>query len=246
MIVADLTLDQIVNRRRILKKHMTTIERPKSLSQTVLEHLREQIISGDFELGSALSERQLAEALKVSKTPVREALVQLKSEGLVTILPQRGAFVFTLSAREVIEMCEFRLAIETTALKFAIERNREQLVEDISTIVALMQKASEQQDIKEYLRLDTEFHAAFFRHCGNQYIKDSYARYVGKIAALRTHLAAKPMHTKLSLDEHIHLCAALRDGTQAEIDQILVAHIGRTRQTYSEGVEDIANADALS
>ena len=222
-----------------------TLKRPKSLTETVLEHLRDQIVSGQYELGSALSERQLAEDLQVSKTPVRESLVQLKNEGHVTIVPQKGAFVFTLSAREVIEICEFRLAIESAALRLAIERNREGLVDDTATVVAEMELALAQGDTRAHLALDTKFHAAFFRHCGNHYIQDSYDRYVGKIAALRTHLAVKPMHTQLSMKEHVALVEIFRSGTEAEIDSVLKAHIGRTRETYSESVEDIAAADAM-
>ncbi|SMX47817.1 GntR family transcriptional regulator [Maliponia aquimaris] len=224
---------------------MAQINRPKSLTETVLEHLREQIVSGAYELGAALSERQLAEELNVSKTPVRESLVQLKTEGLVTILPQRGAFVFTLSAREVIEICEFRIAIEMAALHLAIKRDRAALVADITGVVDRMGKARAKGDAKEYLRLDSAFHAAFFSHCGNHYLKDSYDRYVGKIAALRTHLSVKPMHTKLSFEEHKALRDVLADGSDAQIAAILEAHIGRTRESYAETVEDIAAADAV-
>lgn len=224
---------------------MTSIKRPKLLTETVLEHLRDQIISGHYQLGAVLSERQLAEELQVSKTPVRESLVQLKNEGLVTIIPQRGAFVFTLSAREVVEICEFRMAIEAAALKLAIERNRDALVADTSSIVTQMQEAQARGDTKGYLALDTKFHEAFFTHCDNAYLRDSYARYAGKIAALRTHLAVKPMHTRLSMQEHAALVDIFRAGTDEEIHKVLDAHIGRTRESYSESVDDIAAADAM-
>lgn len=224
---------------------MGRLNRPKLLTETVLEHLREQIVSGELALGAALSERRLAEALEVSKTPVRESLVQLKNEGLVTILPQRGAYVFTLSAREVIEICEFRLAIEPAALDLAVQRDRDGLVADIDAIVARMAEARAQNDTKAYLRLDTEFHAAFFKHCGNMYLRDSYERYAGKIAALRTHLAVKPLHTKLSFEEHVAIRDILKNGTYEEIKGIIDAHIGRTREAYSETIEDIAAADAI-
>ena len=225
---------------------MPAIERPKSLTETVLLHLREQIIQGDLELGSALPERQLAKELMVSKTPVREALAQLRSEGLVRIIPQRGAYVFTLSAREVVEICEFRLAIESSALALAIERNRGPLAEDLTALVDEMRLAQAAGDMRAYLRLDTAFHAAFFKHCGNQYLRDSYDRYVGKIAALRTHLAVKPMHTKLSFQEHVLILDRVRTNTVTAVLGILKAHIGRTRETYAEEVEDIAAADSLS
>ena len=95
---------------------MQRISRPPSLAETVLERLRSDIVRGALGLGELLSERVLAEKLGVSKTPVREALAQLRQEGLVRIVPQRGAFVFSLSASEVIAICEFRQTLEAAAL----------------------------------------------------------------------------------------------------------------------------------
>jgi DNA-binding GntR family transcriptional regulator len=219
------------------------IERPKSLAETVLVHLRFSIIHGDLELGQPLSERQLADDLGVSKTPVREALAQLRNEGLVLIYPQRGAFVFTLSAREVAEICEFRSAVETAALELAIARNPDGFVADLGRIVSDMAAAHRRGDQRSYLSLDTRYHASFFDHCGNNYLRESYERYVGKIAALRTHLAIKPLHTKLSFQEHQAMLETIRNRDVQGTKVILAIHIGRTRQTYSAGIEDIAAAD---
>ena len=225
---------------------MDAIHRPKSLTETVLERLRDAIVNGDFELGSALSERVLAERLNVSKTPVRESLVQLRGEGLVTIVPQKGAYVFTLSAREVVQICEFRLALEGAGLSLAIQRNRAALARDLTEVVERMERALGHGDQREYLALDTSFHNAIFAHCGNQYLTDSYSRYVGKIAALRTHLASKALHTHLSFEEHKLISAAVDAGTEAEVDSLLRRHIGRTEETYSLEIEDIAMADKTS
>lgn len=70
-------------------------------------------------LGSVVTERKIAAELNVSKTPVREALAQMRNEGLVTIFPQSGVRVFTLSAKEVREICAFRKALEAAALTLA-------------------------------------------------------------------------------------------------------------------------------
>ncbi|WP_078059386.1 GntR family transcriptional regulator [Tropicimonas marinistellae] len=223
---------------------MERFEKPKSLTESVLEHLRNEIVSGKLELGAALSERQLAEQLSVSKTPVREALAQLRTEGLVMVEPRKGAYVFSLSAREVIEICDFRIAIESAAVKLAIERNPDAYIADIGRIVGEMDRKISANEIPAYLALDTEFHAAAFRHCENSYLRDSYERYAGKIAALRTHLAAKPMHTKLSFEEHVALLAALRNRQFEDVDKTLLRHIGRTRHSYAATVDDIAVADA--
>lgn len=222
---------------------IAAIERPKSLSETVLAKLRTAIVAGDLPLGASLSERQVAEMLNVSKTPVREALAQLRTEGLVTIIPQKGAYVFTLSAREVLQICEFRLAVEGAALALAVKRRRSQLADEMEDIVRRMADARANEDTRLYLALDTEFHGAIFRNCGNSYLEDSYARYIGKIAALRTHLATKPMHTKLSFDEHVTIHDAVRNQPVKVARGILTRHIGRTQQTYSLEVVDIAVAD---
>lgn len=222
---------------------MALIERPKSLTKAVLERLRSQIIHGDLPLGRLLSERQLAEELGVSKTPVREAILQLKNEGLVYVFPQRGASVFSLSAAEVVDLCDFRLAVEGAALAMAMERNPKALVTDLSAIAQAMRKARSRRDARAYLTLDTDFHTAFFKHCGNHHMRESYDRFVGKIAALRTHLAAKPMHTKLSFREHVAIVDAVANRDPDQVKEVLRTHIGRTRETYAEGIRDIAAAD---
>jgi DNA-binding GntR family transcriptional regulator len=222
---------------------MRPIERPRSLTETVLAQLRESIVSGDLELGAALSERVLAEKLGVSKTPVREALAQLRVEGLVRIYPQRGAYVFTLSAREVIEICEFRQTLETAALRIAAERRPKELGGELDAIIADMQAARAGDDTKAYLRADTRFHQAFFRHCGNSYLIDTYELHIGKIAALRTHLAAKPHHTEMSYREHCQLRDLIAAGRLANALDVLDVHIDRTKSTYSAEIDDIAMAD---
>jgi DNA-binding GntR family transcriptional regulator len=209
----------------------------------VVKRLRNSIVSGDLELGQPLSERQLAELLEVSKTPVREAMAQLRLEGLIRILPQRGAFVFTLSQQEVVEICELRQALETSALRAAMERNPARFADALSVVVQRMRKARTKDDVKGYLNEDTRFHECFFDHCGNSLMAQNYALFVGKIAALRTHLAHKPQHTELSFREHEDMLDAVSRGDSVSALSVLDVHIARTKETYSAGVMDIAAAD---
>ena len=222
---------------------MKPIERPEPLSESVVKRLRGAIVSGDFELGQPLSERQLAELLEVSKTPVREAMAQLRLEGLIRILPQRGAFVFTLSQQEVVDICELRQALETSALRAAMQRNSVPFAEALAAVVQRMRKARAREDVKAYLNEDTRFHECFFDHCGNSLMAQNYGLFVGKIAALRTHLAHKPRHTELSFREHEEMLDAVSRGDSASALKVLDVHIARTKKTYSAGVTDIAAAD---
>lgn len=208
------------------------LERPKSLRELALEHLRNSIIDGSLKMGQILSERKISEELGVSKSPVREALAQLRDEGLVSIEPQKGARVFILSEPEVAQICDFRQAIETAAFEFALQRDPEGLADDMQRVVKDMERERSRGNEKEYLSLDTAFHHLIFKHAGNDYLTASYTRYIGKIAALRTHLAKLPQHTDLSFDEHKQIAVAVREGDMAKIKSLLLEHIDRTRQAY--------------
>ncbi|HTH99501.1 MAG TPA: GntR family transcriptional regulator [Acidisoma sp.] len=223
---------------------MTPIERPQSLADAVLERLRYDIVSGKLRLGQMLSERVLAEKLGVSKSPVREALAQLRLEGLVRIVPQRGAFVFTLSSEGVRQVCEFRRMLERTALTLAVAREPHRLARLWAAIVEEMAQARAAGDGRRYLDADTTFHTTLFDLCGNAYISGAYSLHLGKIAALRTHLAVKPLHTEMSFREHGEMAAAIDRGDLAATLAILDVHIDRSQTTYAAGVPDIAQADA--
>jgi DNA-binding GntR family transcriptional regulator len=219
------------------------IERSVSLAQIAVSRLREAIVNGDLALGAPISERALAERLAISKTPVREALAQLKLEGLIRIVPQRGAFVFTLSAQEVVEICEVRQSLEASAMRYALERHPDRLLADLGRVVSEMIAARARGDVRAYLAADTDYHQCFFRHCGNGFMADAYGMFVGKIAALRTHLAGKPRHTEKSFAEHKRMLGLLRDGNLPEALGTLDTHIGRTKTTYAAEIKDIAEAD---
>lgn len=222
---------------------MLQLERPRSLTALVVDRLRQGIVCGDVGLGEQLSESALARQLGVSKTPVREALQQLRNEGLVRIVPHTGTFVFTMSAREVKELCELRVTLERAALRFAVERNREALLAALRAIATSMDDAHGRGDIRRYLELDTAYHAEFFAKCGNSYMTQAYDNLVGRIAALRTHLAARPSHTQLSLAEHHVMIDTIARGDLDALVALLDQHIERTRQSYSAHIEDIAQAD---
>src|SRR5918994_571095 len=104
------------------------IARPKTLTEIVVHELRARIVDGRLRLGAALSENALAAEMGLSKTPVREALLQLKLERLVEVLPQRGTYVFRLAADQVVLISELREILEVAAARGALERNHPALV----------------------------------------------------------------------------------------------------------------------
>lgn len=222
-----------------------TLERPKSLRELALEYLRNRIIDGSLQMGQTLSERGISEELGVSKSPVREALAQLRDEGLVHIEAQKGARVFSLSVAEVVQICDFRQVIETATFELALQRDPIGLTVDMDRIVKDMARSRASGDEKAYLALDDDFHRVIFEHAANDYLTSSYTRYVGKIAALRTLLSQLPQHTDLSFKEHVAIASAVSTQNLDEIRRLLALHIDRTRNAYLTAVKLLGNPQIL-
>ena len=124
------------------------IKRPLSLVEATLEGIRSGIINGEFALGQQITESYLSKTFGLSKTPVREALSLLKSEGLVVSETHKGFKVFKMDEKELSDFCELRLALESQALSSAFTKNRLNLVRKLKKIVKEMEKCIKSVDIK--------------------------------------------------------------------------------------------------
>lgn len=161
------------------------LERPQLLTDLVGERIREAIVRGELKLGEQVSEAQLAQRMDVSKTPVREALLRLKSDGLVEVHPQRGTYVFRLDPDQVGQLCRYRAMVETAALREAMDADAPALAADMARLVAEMKKAERARDLQALARIDMDFHWLFFSHCPNGYLRSGYEVIRSQLVALR-------------------------------------------------------------
>lgn len=207
-----------------------------SLTERALEEIRKRIVEGDLHLGEAVSELALATDLSMSKTPVREALLQLKREGLVDIQPQRGSFVFTMDADQVHQICDFRRTLEHEALVQSMARAWGQLVDRQEPCVAAMAEAIRADDLPSYRHLDAEFHHNLFRFCGNAFMIEAYRQIAFRIQALRTRLSVQPENNIRTLAEHQRIVEAIVARDSAEAVRRLTDHVEGTRDLYVETV----------
>ena len=120
-------------RRSIMVKHLRQIplDTYKPLREVVIENIRDAILSGDFPAGMRLTELQLADEMGVSRTPIREAIRNLEQEGLVVMIPRRGAYVADVSIHDINEVYEIRTALETLAAGLAAERIEDSEIEEM-------------------------------------------------------------------------------------------------------------------
>lgn len=144
------------------------LENYKPLRDIVFEHLREAILSGKLEPSTRLMEVQLAEELGVSRTPVREAIRKLELEGLVVMIPRKGAYVADVSLKDVIEVLEIRAGIEGFATSLAAQRMSDSEIVKLKEISNRFKKSLRDQDSEQMVQIDIEFHDYIFQSTSNK------------------------------------------------------------------------------
>ena len=203
------------------------LERPQLLTDLAVERIRAAIVDGELGLGEQVSEQQLAQQLGVSKTPVRVALLRLKSEGLVEIHPQRGSFVFRLEPDQVAQLCRYRAMVETAALREAMATNRAALVAQMARCVTEMKIAEKARDLKALARIDMDFHGQFLAFCPNEYLKSGYDVIRSQLTALRHR---SPIANAVS--SHKVLVDAVDGGDAEAACALLVEHVLENEPRY--------------
>ena len=208
------------------------LERPKSLTELAEDSIRQLIVSGAFALGEQLSEASLAAQLGISKTPVREALLRLRADGLIDIQPQRGTFVFSLTPEQVDDICRFRELIEVAALGAGMQARRPQLVRELEANVQRMAEAQTAADWRAIPLLDQAFHEVIVEQGGNAYLAQAYELVASKIRALRSRLPEENDRVGHCQENHAAIVRLIRKGDVARAQQALALHIRDTRDSY--------------
>ncbi|KAB2914860.1 MAG: GntR family transcriptional regulator [Hyphomicrobiaceae bacterium] len=208
--------------------------RPRSLAEQAAEQIRHRIVNGDFQLGEALSETALASELGVSKTPIREAFLRLKTEGLVDVQPQRGTFVFQIDHDEARVLSDFRDVLEIAALRQTMRENAPGLARLLKPIISEMKTVLARKDTRRYRALDDQFHRRLIDYCGNAYLSEAYATIAFRIQALRNRLSQDPRLNAKSLQEHQALVRLIERGATSEAVGVLRRHIARTPKDYAK------------
>jgi DNA-binding GntR family transcriptional regulator len=204
------------------------LERPQLLTDLAHERLREGIVAGELKLGEQVSEAQLAQRLGISKTPVREALVRLKMEGLVDIQPQRGTFVFKLTPEQVGQLCRYRAMVETAALREAATTHRKELIAGMKRHMQEMQAAENAGDLDRLSRIDMNFHYEFINCCTNAYLRGAYDLIRYQLIALRQRSPIGNM-----VESHQVLLEAVQRKDVDEACQLLQGHVLENEARYS-------------
>jgi DNA-binding GntR family transcriptional regulator len=205
-------------------------------SQRIADHLRERILSGHLAPGTRIIQDELAEELRTSRLPVREALRILQSRGLVTLRANQGAWVTQMDMRE----CELSYKMRERLEPLLLAESSPHLTDaDIAELTELQEHIEQTHDVEQFLVLDRQLHWATYRH----HRADELANIVARLWDTTQHY--RRAFTRLTADqrrwiissEHRLLIEALRDRDQQSAERILELHIRRTRVELSRHPE---------
>ena len=220
------------------------LSRPESLSEMAQRELRNAIIEGRLKLGDQLSEIRLSKMLGISKTPVREALMQLRREGLVQIDPQRGTSIFRIEDAEIDQIAAFRRLLELEAARTVFLSGREAAVSAMRAVVDKMEDVLASADFQAYRRLDAALHMILVEGAGNPYLVAGYGLISAKIGALRTRAHDDTDVVERSLKTHRRLLELLEEGDADAFCRLLELHILNTGRDYRAWLARQADADS--
>lgn len=140
----------------------------KPLREVIFNSLREAIIVGELKPGVRLMEVQLAEKMGVSRTPVREAIRKLELEGLVDMIPRKGAHVADLSVKDIMDVLEVRATLDGLATALAAERITEEELKELKHVNIQFGNYVERENLQGSIRKDVEFHEIIYRSSRNE------------------------------------------------------------------------------
>lgn len=200
----------------------------------VVRALEHEIITGVLKPGDRLDERQLSERFAVSRTPVREALVQLASSGLVTTWPRRGTVVATITVNELIEMFEVMAEMESLCARLAARR---MLREDVARLERLYEDCRallDNGDPDAYYTANVAFHEAIYTGSRNAYLERHTTTLRNRLSPYRRLQLHRQGRLAMSNEEHARIVDAIRTGDEERAAAEMRRHVSVQGQALND------------
>jgi DNA-binding GntR family transcriptional regulator len=208
----------------------TVISIPRAaLHEQVAQRLRQMLVEGRIAPGAKLNERELCEVLHVSRTPLREAIKMLAAEGLVELLPNRGAIAVSLSEADVLNTFEVMAGLEALSGELAAQRITNDELAEIKALHFEMLASYTRGDLSSYYRLNAQIHRAINAAAKNPVLTATYNQVNARLQALRFRSNQDGAKWKRAVKEHEKMIEALSARDAVAMRAVLVTHLDNKR-----------------
>ena len=206
-----------------------------SLRGRVFHKLRDDILNGKYKENEELKEVAIGEEMGVSRTPVREALRQLELEGLVQIIPNRGAFVTGIQAKDVRDIYMIRSRLEGLCARWACEKITKEQMESMEENVYLAEFHASKGNMEQMAELDNNFHRTLYAACDSKMLEHLLIDYHQYVLRIRKKTLSTPERAKASNIEHHGIMEAIRAGNADLAEELAAQHM---RNAYDNMVKN--------
>lgn len=205
-----------------------------ALHEQVAGRLRTMLIEGQIAPGAKLNERVLSEQLRVSRTPLREAIKLLAMEGLVDLLPNRGAVAVKLTQQDVLHIFEVLAGLEALAGELAARRITDAELTEIRAVHFEMTACFMRRDLSNYYRLNAIIHDAINAAAKNPVLTSAYRHINARVQSLRFRTNQNEAKWRLAMKEHDRMLDALEQRDGAALRRVLAEHLDHKQDTVLE------------
>jgi DNA-binding GntR family transcriptional regulator len=212
-----------------------------TITDGLVEALRDEIRTGRIEPGSRLRQADIAQRFQVSTTPVREAFAALEREGLLVGSPHRGVVVFKPTVEDLKETYEIRIPLEALATEKAVENMTDADLAEIKRLLDRMAEAAD--DRKRYSKLNLEFHSAIYRVARRPKLEKLIMELRESSAAYLRLYAAQSPNGRQTQQEHVAIYEALAARAPRRAAQAMIRHLQHTVDFVSRSLERETTAD---
>jgi len=205
-----------------------------ALHDQVASRLRTMLIEGQIAPGAKLNERELSEQLRVSRTPLREAIKLLAAEGLVDLLPNRGAVAVKLTEADVVNTFELLATLEAMSGELAAQRITDEELTELRALHYEMLACFARRDLSGYYRINARIHSAINDAAKNPVLTNTYRAVNARVQSLRFRTNQNEAKWASAVAEHGRMIDALSAHDPVAMRQVLIEHLNRKRDTVLE------------
>ncbi|HHW00916.1 MAG TPA: GntR family transcriptional regulator [Clostridiaceae bacterium] len=208
------------------------------LREVIFNTLRQAIILGELKPGERLMEVHLAEKMGVSRTPVREAIRKLELEGLVNMVPRKGAHVADLSVKDIMDVLEVRACLDGLATSLAANRITQDEIKELKNIHTQFINYIEKDNLQGSIKKDVEFHDVIYRSSRNERLIQITSNLREQVQRFRVIYLKDYSNTRDIINEHNEIIDALIAKDPSKAQEVAQKHIKKQEETIIKSLKE--------
>jgi len=208
----------------------TDLSQNKTLNDIIYEAFFKTIARGHMPAGARINEKEYAEVLNVSRTPIRYAMKMLEKDGLIEYVPKVGVVVKKITKSDVVEIFMIRQALDLLATVTAMKRMSEADFDELDELLTLTENANQADSVEQISQLFKDFHEFIYDKCGMTRLKEITTKMKEYLVRLRGFSLNNASRRQLAIEQHRRIYVAMRNQDEAQLKKIIESHLNESMQ----------------